>query len=453
MNPHKKYQVFISSTYTDLIEAREKVTKVILDLYHLPVGMEMFSADDDDQWKIITDAIDVSDYYVLIIGHRYGSLTNKGISYTEKEFNYAKSKKIPIISFIRDRNVPVSNSDRENVTASNEKLEKFIDKAKKGKMCAFWKDISDLERQIAIALPKAFAKHQGIGWVRGNRNSDNIAEEIAKLSDENRQLREKLAEWESKKTNRSPNLSLDITCGEEKNINLQLTYSSELRLYSKRKPIIIDELESDVREELTDEIIEDFNSSLALITEEKIEQYNNIYKTIDLLENCHYPISMFLMNIGNQKASNVHIDITFPDFLMVFDQSWKKEINKMVDDLREKSSKFIPRPNYNPLNQIFSRKLKTSMSARGFAQLSPITPNYDLTSLKNLNSVNKDYIIDNNSIFIKREEMIHQPDKGYRYNDYFLVPIRSGSGAIRIDLICEEYLERQTYEIPVTAHY
>jgi hypothetical protein len=45
--------------------------------------MEVFSVMTY-QWKIITDAIDVSDYYVLIVGHRYGSLTNKGISYTEK---------------------------------------------------------------------------------------------------------------------------------------------------------------------------------------------------------------------------------------------------------------------------------------------------------------------------------------------------------------------------------
>ena len=280
MNQNKKFQVFISSTYTDLVEAREKATKVILDLYHLPVGMEMFSADDDDQWKIITDAIDVSDYYVLIVGHRYGSLTNKGISYTEKEFNYAKSKKIPIISFIRHRDVPVSNSDRESVVASAKKLEKFIEKAKNGKMCSFWKDTSDLERQIAIALPKAFAKHQGIGWVRGNTNSDNIAEEIAKLSDENRKLREKLAEYESKAQIRSPNLTLSINPKEKNSFDFQLTYSDKLSLYRTRKPIIIDELESDIREDLTDQIIEDFNNSLALITEEEIEQYNNIYKKI-----------------------------------------------------------------------------------------------------------------------------------------------------------------------------
>ena len=40
----KKYQVFISSTYKDLIEARVKVRDAILSMYHFPVGMELFGA-------------------------------------------------------------------------------------------------------------------------------------------------------------------------------------------------------------------------------------------------------------------------------------------------------------------------------------------------------------------------------------------------------------------------
>ena len=55
-----------------------------------PIGMEMFSAADDDQWKIIKETIDSSDFYILIIGNRYGSIEETtGISYTEKEFDYA----------------------------------------------------------------------------------------------------------------------------------------------------------------------------------------------------------------------------------------------------------------------------------------------------------------------------------------------------------------------------
>ena len=83
----KKYQVFISSTYIDLVEARKKVRDAILSMYHFPVGMEFFGAANEEQWQIISETIDSSDYYVLIVGQRYGSVIpeghhNAGISYT-----------------------------------------------------------------------------------------------------------------------------------------------------------------------------------------------------------------------------------------------------------------------------------------------------------------------------------------------------------------------------------
>ncbi|ECZ7129828.1 TPA: DUF4062 domain-containing protein, partial [Salmonella enterica subsp. enterica serovar Virchow] len=77
---NKKYQVFVSSTYVDLIDARKKIIETVLSLYHFPVGMEMFSADDSEQWDIIKETIDASDYYVIIIGHKYGSVSKDGIS-------------------------------------------------------------------------------------------------------------------------------------------------------------------------------------------------------------------------------------------------------------------------------------------------------------------------------------------------------------------------------------
>lgn len=42
----------------------------------------------------------MSDYFVLIIGRYCGTLSEEGISYTEKEYDYALSKGIPVLSFI-----------------------------------------------------------------------------------------------------------------------------------------------------------------------------------------------------------------------------------------------------------------------------------------------------------------------------------------------------------------
>jgi len=44
-----KYQVFVSSTFQDLSDERELVIKAILEMGHIPVGMEMFSAADEEQ--------------------------------------------------------------------------------------------------------------------------------------------------------------------------------------------------------------------------------------------------------------------------------------------------------------------------------------------------------------------------------------------------------------------
>jgi hypothetical protein len=89
----KKYQIFISSTYVDLIEERQRVLRAILDMGHIPAGMELFSAADEEQFSYIKRIIDECDYYVLVVGGRYGSVDDDGVSYTEKEDNTPTAKR------------------------------------------------------------------------------------------------------------------------------------------------------------------------------------------------------------------------------------------------------------------------------------------------------------------------------------------------------------------------
>jgi hypothetical protein len=91
-----KYQIFVSSTYEDLKEERDTVIKAILETGNIPVGMEMFSAGDEQQWELIKRQIEDCDYYVVILAHRYGSMDGI-ISYTEKEYDFAVEKKIPVL--------------------------------------------------------------------------------------------------------------------------------------------------------------------------------------------------------------------------------------------------------------------------------------------------------------------------------------------------------------------
>lgn len=96
----KKYQVFISSTYTDLKQERMAVTQCLLDNDCIPVGMEQFPASGMSQMDYIKKMLDDCDYYILILAGRYGTVDKDGIGFTEKEFDYACEKNIPIMSFV-----------------------------------------------------------------------------------------------------------------------------------------------------------------------------------------------------------------------------------------------------------------------------------------------------------------------------------------------------------------
>lgn len=168
----KKYQIFISSTYEDLKEERKKVQDTILSMYQFPIGMEMFSASDEDQWEIIRETIDSSDYYVLIIGHRYGSVIKEGkytgISYTQKEFRYALEQGIPVLAFLIDDNMPITPDKMEQDAGKRKKLNAFKDEVKTGRMVQWWTSTDDLANKVMNSLNKQIARKNRPGWVRAD---------------------------------------------------------------------------------------------------------------------------------------------------------------------------------------------------------------------------------------------------------------------------------------------
>ena len=95
-----KYQIFVSSTYEDLKDERNEVIKACLNMGHIPVGMEMFNAADEEHSQVITRTIDQCDYYVVIVAHRYGSVIPEGVSFTEKEYDYAVAQDVPVLGFV-----------------------------------------------------------------------------------------------------------------------------------------------------------------------------------------------------------------------------------------------------------------------------------------------------------------------------------------------------------------
>lgn len=186
-----KYQIFVSSTYEDLKPERDQVIGAVLEMGHIPVGMEMFSAADDQQWDVIKKQIDQSDYYVVLVAHRYGSMDGN-VSFTEKEYDYAVSQKLPALAFVIDPDVDWPDKWIENNKDISKRLEAFKVKVA-GRMVSFWKNPDDLYGKCGIALMKAFSTHPREGWVRaGTLNTGEMSEELTRLSRENRLLRSEI---------------------------------------------------------------------------------------------------------------------------------------------------------------------------------------------------------------------------------------------------------------------
>lgn len=219
-----KYQVFVSSTFMDLSDERDLVIKAILEMGHIPVGMEMFSAADEEQWNVIKKQIDQSDYYVVVVAHRYGSCDTAGLSFTEKEYDYAVSKGIPTLGFVLEEGVswPKDKSDTDRVTLR--KLKNFKEKVK-SKPVSFWKNGEDLYGRCSIALMKAFNAYPREGWVRASQVQDAAAaKEIVRLSSENASLRERLRVYEA---------AADIDAAIEKAIAAMRGHKPKISIWKK----------------------------------------------------------------------------------------------------------------------------------------------------------------------------------------------------------------------------
>jgi len=188
----KRYQVFVSSTYEDLRDARQEVMQALLELDCIPAGMELFPAANEDQWTLIKGVIDDCDYYIVVVGGRYGSVGPNGVSYTEMEYEYALSQGRPVIGFLHKDpgNLPASKC--EKAAEGRARLQAFRERVQQ-KMCRFWEAPADLGSVVSRSLVKLIKNNPAVGWVRADLLPDQTAtEEILHLRKRIEELQEQL---------------------------------------------------------------------------------------------------------------------------------------------------------------------------------------------------------------------------------------------------------------------
>lgn len=195
MKNKRKFSIFISSTYEDLKEERQALIGVALENNFIPVGMEQFHAAPTSQWNVITKMIDECDFYLLVIGSRYGSIDDEtGLSYTEKEYNYAKAKKLPVLVLIK-KSSAIAESEKDTGDDKYDKMRKldeFRDRVKNdGNTVDFFEDINSLKYVASPTLGHAINYvDDNAGWVRYRDIVDIINEEADGRNKENAELGE-----------------------------------------------------------------------------------------------------------------------------------------------------------------------------------------------------------------------------------------------------------------------
>lgn len=222
----KKLQVFVSSTFTDLKEERQAAVEAILSSGNIPAGMELFSAGDESQMTVIKRWIDESDIYLLILGGRYGSLEkSSGKSYTQLEYEYALTINKPLFSIVISKEA-LEKKVKENGTSVIEqeyvKELKLFQELVLTNLVSFYDDKKDIKISIHETLSDFAYRKELIGWIRGDNsiNTATLAEEIARLTKENSELRNQSAK-------NSNVLYSNLTYEELKNLLIQSNYPSQ----------------------------------------------------------------------------------------------------------------------------------------------------------------------------------------------------------------------------------
>ncbi|WP_294179798.1 DUF4062 domain-containing protein [uncultured Schumannella sp.] len=190
----QRYQVFISSTFVDLIDERREVIEALLEMDAIPAGMELFAAGNTDQWTLIKQVIDQSDYYLVIVGGRYGSTTAEGISYTEMEYDYAVEQGIPVMGFVHGKPDDIPAGRTELDPEARKKLDAFRTKVKQ-KIVKQYTTPAELGGVVSRGLIKLQRDFPRPGWVRGDMAMTPETEaRIAEMRAELAELRQAAAE-------------------------------------------------------------------------------------------------------------------------------------------------------------------------------------------------------------------------------------------------------------------
>ncbi len=163
MTDKRIHSVMVSSTFYDLEHHRDEVIKVITGEKYLPIAMEFdASIPDSDLIDSSIKKVDDADYYVGLIGSRYGQCPEceernpLGLSLTELEFRHATKRGLPTFVFIINDQHQMTQADViaawKEGDESRKKREAFIKRAQASDISSEFVSVDDLKFKVAKSL-------------------------------------------------------------------------------------------------------------------------------------------------------------------------------------------------------------------------------------------------------------------------------------------------------------
>lgn len=416
----KKYQIFISSTYEDLKDVRAKAIYTILSMNQFPAGMELFSAADEEQWQIIKETIDSSDYYVLIVGRKYGSIITEGpdagISYTEKEFNYALERGIPVLAFVMDSNASVEGSKFETDPKKLEGLNAFLSKVKTGRLVKFWRNADEFSAQLSQTLYKAMMRGNRPGWVR--TTEFNIEESHARILE----LTERVHTLEGLNSdlrlenNRKPNLWVEVKPDYEyKDENLEISDNS---VHFKVVPVYMKDAEHGID-------YSDVAGHKVHCSVEDVRKYRYLCKN-------GFVVNFRVHNDGDARATGVRVHWAFPNELLVISL---RELQDLFEEQKIRTSQNA----YKSWNKrFFEPDDATVEDSAGdkFISFDELSVNDEIADILDPSDSNEVVSIFPGEVIFDKEEVRHL-DWDY-VSGVYVLPTEAGEFEIKVSILCNE---------------
>lgn len=181
MNVEKRFQVFISTTYPDMQAARQALMLPFMDLGLVPMSMDLHLEDSHSLMPVAQRLINDCDYFVILLGGRYGTLSPLGLSFPHREYIFAATKRKPVLALIHDQPLSLPEDAREPHREGQVRRDDFARLLETKVPSYRWRDERELAGLVARVMPEMMRQYPAHGWVRADAVASVGAEDAQTL--------------------------------------------------------------------------------------------------------------------------------------------------------------------------------------------------------------------------------------------------------------------------------